>query len=140
MDSLEVAAKALVKLRDYVEEWKSKGEGKIDEKYKKEFEESMANDLGTAEALAVVWKMVKADIPSGDKLATLLKFDEILGLKLEREEIKEEIPDEIVLLAEEREIVRGEKDWSESDRLRDLIKEKGYLVEDGEGGYKIKKI
>ena len=41
---------------------------------------------------------------------------------------------------EQRKIARQEKNWAESDRLRDLIKEKGYEVKDTKDGMNIGKI
>jgi cysteinyl-tRNA synthetase len=37
-------------------------------------------------------------------------------------------------------LARNNKNWGESDKLRDLIREKGYLVEDLENSYKIRKL
>lgn len=141
-ESLEAAGKAYKKLVNLVSEWKSgenAGNGSINKEFKKEFDQAMANNLSSSEALAVVWKMVKADIPEVDKLATLIKFNEVLGLRLE-EGGEEEVPAEIEKLALERKRAKDNKDWSEADRIRDLLKEKGYLVEDSSEGYKIKKI
>ena len=47
--------------------------------------------------------------------------------------------EEILKLAEERKKSRENKDWNESDRLRDLIKEKGYIIKDNKDGYEIEK-
>ena len=40
-------------------------------------------------------------------------------------------------LVEQRKVARQNKDWAESDRLRDLIKEKGYEVKDTKDGMTI---
>ena len=50
---------------------------------------------------------------------------------------KEEIPQEILDLAEQRKIARENKDWAKSDELRDLINEKGYEVKDTKNGQEI---
>ena len=48
------------------------------------------------------------------------------------------IPDEILKLARgSRKIARDNKDWIESDRLRDLIDSKGWSIRDGSEGQKI---
>ena len=68
----------------------------------------------------------------------MLDFDKVLGFGLDK--IKEEIiPDEIVKLAEEREIARKEKDWAKSDELRNKINSLGYEVKDTENGSKVSK-
>jgi cysteinyl-tRNA synthetase len=50
------------------------------------------------------------------------------------------IPEDIHAFAQAREKARTEKDFAESDRLRDLISARGYKVEDTASGYQVKKI
>jgi hypothetical protein len=47
--------------------------------------------------------------------------------------------DEAIALAEKRLIVRAEKNWAESDRLRDEITSMGWTIQDGQEGYKLVK-
>ena len=56
----------------------------------------------------------------------------ILGLKINEEttKIEEKIPQEILELVEKRKEARKNKDWNESDRLRDEIQAKGYQIKD----------
>ena len=100
-----------------------------------EFKKSLDNDLGVPEDLAVVWKMVK----TGNGLDSLLKFDEVLGFDI-KNRIKElsEIPEKIKKLLEEREEARKNKDWVRADEIREEIEKIGYIVEDTEGGQKVK--
>jgi cysteinyl-tRNA synthetase len=68
----------------------------------------------------------------------LLGRDEILGLSLwEVIAHPHEVPDSIMMLVETRETARKEKDWKESDRLRDEIASKGWTVEDTSNGPKL---
>jgi len=46
-------------------------------------------------------------------------------------------PEEVVALTEQREIARAEKNWAESDRLRDEIAEFGWQVQDTPEGAKL---
>ena len=50
------------------------------------------------------------------------------------------IPEEIINLAEKRKLARDNKEWNESDKLRDEIQEKGYIIKDSKDGYEIQKI
>ena len=51
------------------------------------------------------------------------------------------VPAEIEALAQARLEARKNKNWAESDRLRDEIKNKGYALEDVPGGgYRLKKL
>ncbi len=126
LDSLESAQIALNKLRNY----RVDVVGEVNEGFKKEFMDLISNDLAMPEVLALVWKVVKSDLSSEEKWATVLDFDKVLGLDLNKKTEGRIIPEEIMRLVEERQGVRVSKDWAESDRLRDVIKEKGYLVED----------
>jgi cysteinyl-tRNA synthetase len=138
-DSLKSSQTALNKLRSLLNEWADGGQ--INSNYKNEFIEALSNDLSVSEALALVWKLTKDEnIKDEDKKATILDFDKVLGLNLSKKEIEEEISKEIIKLVEERKEARINKNWAESDRLREIIKNKGYLVEDLENQCKIKKI
>ena len=66
------------------------------------------------------------------------KFDTVLGIKIDQKE-KVEIPEEIQKLIEQRKKAREDKNWVESDRLRDLILEKGYIVKDTKNGIEVTK-
>ena len=69
-----------------------------------------------------------------------LTFDKVFALDFDK--IKEakpdiEVPAEIKELAEKRLEARKAKNWAESDRLREEISEKGYVIKDTAGGYEI---
>ena len=71
----------------------------------------------------------------------LLKFDTVLGLKIEQVDEKEQeaIPEEVQELLKQRQQARNEKNWAESDRLRDEIQSKGYILKDSKEGTTIEK-
>ena len=52
----------------------------------------------------------------------------------------QEIPDEIKELLTKRAEARKNKAWAESDKIRDIIKEKGYIVKDSKEGQTVEKI
>lgn len=120
--------------------------------YKTQFFTAIANDLNTAQAVGVVWSMLKdTAISNLDKRFALLEFDKILGLGLEKakkilEELgvgrdqNDEIPEEVRYLLKRREDARKNKDFEESDRVRDLLLKKGYEVLDSIEGQKVKKV
>ena len=67
-------------------------------------------------------------------------FDEltgVLGLLYHRE--KDEIPEKVKQLAEERAAARKEKNWARADAIRDELASMGYAVEDTANGPKIVK-
>jgi len=91
-------------------------------------------------AISVTWDVIRYPKKSKKLAKLLLKFDEVLGLKINEEgEIRTEIPDEILNLVQERKIARENKDWELSDKIRDIIKEKGYIIKDSKEGITIEK-
>ncbi len=140
LDSLKSAEVALGRLRAVVGE--ADDGGVVNEEYKKMFEEKVADDLSMSEALAVAWRLAKdSEVNSGDKKATLLDFDRVLGLKLGEGDFgAEDIPDLVKELAANRQKARETKDWKRSDELRDEIKKMGFEVEDSASGQRLKKI
>lgn len=102
------------------------------------FHQAINDDMNMPLALSVVWEAVKYPEKS-PKIAQLLKkFDTVLGIKID--EVQEtKIPQEILDLVKERKQARSDKNWSESDRLRDLIAEKGYIVKDTKDGTEVLK-
>ena len=48
-----------------------------------------------------------------------------------------EIPDNVQELAKQRWKAKNDKDWPESDRLRDEIKSLGWIIKDEKGGYSL---
>jgi cysteinyl-tRNA synthetase len=146
LESLKAAQNGLNNLRDYVsvlKEMSKNEELEVDENYKKRFKEAIENDLALSQSLALIWELIKSmgSMKPQAILGTILDFDKVLGLELNDVEAKSDmssqynLPEEIVKLAEERKQARLNKDWVESDRLRDLIKSKGFIIKDTEEGY-----
>ena len=139
MDSAKVS---LDRLRDAYQKHLEGNEEVEDaeiEKYRNSFTEAINDDLNMPVAMSVVWEVAKVAKKS-KKLADLLKeFDKVLGINIDYIQ-KEEVPEEIKELLEIRQKARENKDWAESDKIRDLIKEKGYIVKDSKEGQTIEKI
>jgi len=148
-ESLGSAQNALNKLRSQVSSAKDQKkrtalspekQAKLDD-YRKKFVAAINDDLNTPQALAVLWKMMKSNIPSGDKYDLALSFDEVFGLNLsEIVEEKLSVPDNIKKLVNEREALRKEKKFKEADKIRKEILDKGYVIKDLPEGPKIKRV
>lgn len=98
---------------------------------RREFEVHMNEDIDTPNALAVIFNLIRdlnKQNEGGKKVLEFLKeINSFFGF-LEFEEAK--IPKEIKELVKKRELTRKEKNYEESDKLRKLIENKGYVVED----------
>ena len=141
-EGIDAAAKSLERLKKGYQAHKNGNDIVEDEKIKdleKRFHEAINDDLNMPLAMGVVWETVRYEKKSTKIAELLLKFDTVLGLKIDEEQkVKElEIPEEILKLIEKRKKAREEKNWEESDRLRDLIKEKGYEVKDTKDGMQV---
>jgi cysteinyl-tRNA synthetase len=108
-------------------------------KYKKQFYKELDDDFNTPKAFSVLFDFVRTanKLKAGDEAFQFLK--EIHNL-CDILTLKQNIPKEIIKLAEERKTVREDKNWKESDKLRGKILKKGYLIEDKGDNYKIKNV
>jgi cysteinyl-tRNA synthetase len=117
------------------------------ERFKEEFIESMEDDLNTADAIAAVFELVKyANTNINEKNSRkliqktydlLMELCNVLGILNKKEEILEE---EIVELIEKRTEARKNKDFKLADEIRDILKEKGIVLEDTQEGVKWKRV
>ena len=105
--------------------------------YEQRFHEAINDDLNMPVAMSVVWEVIKNPKKSKDFAKLLLKFDTVLGLEIDKQEETVQIPEEIIELAEKRKIAREQKNWAESDRLRDEILSRGYCIKDNKEGYEV---
>jgi cysteinyl-tRNA synthetase len=113
--------------------------GQVNRDYKNAFIEKISNDFNIPRALAVFQDALKSKLTNQDKLATLLDFDQVLGLNLDKiRQEKTKISNEIKKLVQEREKARKKKDWSKADEIRKQIEKRGYQVEDRKKGPKIR--
>lgn len=108
------------------------------------FDGFVCNDLSMARALSSLWGLVKDnDIPDGEKLYAIRYMDEVLGLKLDRAEKKDDsndIPENLKELLNARAEAKKNKDWAEADRIRDELSGLGYSVKDTPQGPVLVKI
>ena len=142
-EALESSQNSLNRLRDGYQKHNS-GTEEINEniinEYKVKFQEAINDDLNMPVAMSVVWDVVKNPKKSKKLQNLLLKFDEVLGLDLKNYEKQENtLPEEITELVSLRNKARTEKNWAESDRIRDILIEKGYTVKDSKEGTIVEK-
>ena len=146
-EGMEATSKSLDRLRNGYKIHKE-GKEKLDEEDRKKleeiehnFHEAINDDMNMPLAMSYVWEAVRYSKKSQEVADLLLKFDTVLGLKIDKAPEQEnlEIPQDVLDLMEQRKQARQEKNWAESDRLRDLIKEKGYEVKDTKDGMSLSK-
>jgi len=116
------------------------------DRFKFEFEESMKDDLNTADAIAALFEIIKiANLEMNGKSSkrlikysydNLLELSKVLGILSHEEEL---LDAEILELIEKRSEARKMKDFGLSDKIRDELKEKGIIIEDTKEGVKWKR-
>jgi cysteinyl-tRNA synthetase len=149
-ESVKSAKISLTRLKELCNSHKGI-ENKISENiiqdYEEKFMEAINDDLNMSVAMAILWEIAKEKTKSNDYYNLILKFDSVLSLDLDKvEENKTEIlnenllPEEIIKLVNDRKLARENKDFGMSDKLRDILKEKGYNISDSKDGQKIEKV
>lgn len=136
-EALEAAQSGFKNLQNQIR-LLGKDVGQISVEYKNKFTETISDDFNSPQALAVLQEVLRSELTNEDKLATILNFDKVLGLKFEGV-LNENIPEEVLALAQQREEARKNKNWGEADALRNKITELGYELDDAAGGFTIKK-
>jgi len=119
------------------------GEGDVNKLWQDSFIAAINDDLNIPQALAITQDLLKSDLPAASKLATVLDFDKVLGLGFELAEslmaneiLFNDLSVEAKNLAEARKQARLDKDFTESDRLREELRSRGITVEDTKDGMK----
>ncbi len=153
-ESLDGAKKARANLNKAVRELmdKTKAADKAflsdaAKKYIEIFTADISDDLNSPRALARIWTLLKDNnLSDAEKLALILDFDRVLGLKLDsvpalpaQDEAPVEIPAEVQTLIDQRNQARKAKDFALADQCRAKIKELGYEIKDTPQGTTCKK-
>ena len=143
-EALESSQNSLNKLREGYQkhnEGNSQIEETVIEEYKNKFIESINDDLNMPVAMSIIWDIIKNPNKSKQLAELLLDFDKVLGVNIEKTSAKKEVelPEEIKELIEQRKEARQNKDWALSDKIRDELKEKGYIVKDTKDGMTVER-
>ena len=113
------------------------------------FNDALGNDINTAMAVTIVYDVLKSSTNNATKLALIGEFDKVLGLDLiakaeafaeKSGSASEDIPAEVLELAEQRKAARKEKNFALADELREKIKALGYEIKETRQGTEINKI
>lgn len=136
-ESLEAAQNALLNIKQQVSGILENGQGDVSEDHVREFTNAVGNDLDMPRAVAALHEVLKSDLPIDSKYATALKFDQVLGLDLEKV-VKAELPAGAQNLIDKREELRKAGKFEESDKVRQELLDVGIEVEDTSEGPKWK--
>ena len=114
----------------------------------KKYEDAMEDDLNTADAISVVFELVKlvnTSVVTGESTKvyaqkayeTLKLLCDILGINVKEEAVL--LDEEIENLIQERQDARKVKNFARADEIRNLLTEKGIILEDTREGVRWKR-
>lgn len=147
-EALDNIKSAYVKLVKRIQDLKEDGSVEQDkfQEYKERFEKELCNDLNTSMAITVVYDLLKADMSDATKRALIEDFDKVLSLNLLTAVVEDantgvdaEMEAYILAMIEERKAAKKEKNFARADEIRDILLEKGIILEDTREGVKWKK-
>lgn len=135
-ESLSGAEAAYKKLKNKVLSLKKDDE--VDEKVKNEyiakFKECLSDDLNTANALTLLYDVLKLNTTDSTKRQIIESYDEVLSLDLTKER-KNEIDESYILeMIEKRNEAKKNKNFAEADAIRDELASKGITLKDTREG------
>ena len=104
-------------------------------KYKSLFTNELENNLNTANALTVLYDVIKSNINNNTKLYLIRDFDKVLGLNLiMEEEIDKELLTYINDSINRRNEHKKNKEYELADKIRKELEEKGIILKDTREG------
>lgn len=114
----------------------------------KKFEDAMEDDLNTADAISAIFELVKyanTSVVTGESTGayakqvydTLSRLCDILGIHVKEEQGL--LDEDIENLIQERQAARKAKNFARADEIRNLLTEKGIILEDTREGVRWKR-
>ena len=143
-DALDQASSMYDKLVSKIKSLNSEGIVNVElaKNYQDRFKACLMDDLNTANALTVLYDLLKdSDINDATKLYLVKDFDKVLSLELIKEKnITDSLKQYIESKIEERKIAKQNKDFALADQIRDELLLKGIIIKDTRDGvtYEIK--
>ena len=136
-DALDQAYATLKKLRNRISSIVVEGDVENDkfDFYKNKFVNELSNDLNTANAISVLYEVLKDDTLNGaTKVALVSDFDKVLSLDLIQE--KKSLSNEQYILEQiaKRADAKKNKNFSLADEIRDELMKQGIRLIDGRDG------
>jgi len=135
-DSLKGAETAYKKLKNKVLSLKETDEidSEIFETYKNKFKECISDDLNTANAITLIYDVLKLDTTDKTKKELIKYYDQVLSLDLTINKEKE--IDEVYIknMIEKRNEAKKNKDFLEADKIREELFTKGIILKDTREG------
>jgi cysteinyl-tRNA synthetase len=139
--SMAANAKAVDGLDVFAREFASARGQPADPTTLEEFRARMDDDLGTPQAVALGFDLIRRARTDPENATALAAaafeiFEQALGVPLNSE--GSPVPEEVLARARDRDQARAEKDWARADVIRSELQAEGWIVEDGPEGTTIR--
>ena len=131
--SLDGAENAYKKLLNKTKTLKFSEEYNYDEfaKWNTKFKKCLEDDLNTANAITILYELLKSDVDEATKYHLVYNFDKVLSLELIKDiDDNEENDEEILKQIEKRNEAKKNKDYETADKIRNSLLEKGIVLKD----------
>lgn len=136
-DALDQAFSTLKKLRNRISLISSDSlkDEELFKKYQAKFVEELEDDLNTANAISVLYEVLKDDsMNEATKIALIKDFDKVLSLDLVQEKKVAENEEFILELIAKRAEAKKNKDFALADSIREELLTQGIKLIDGRDG------
>jgi cysteinyl-tRNA synthetase len=136
-DTVEQAQATLAGLDNFARAAAKVSPGAPDVAVMQQFTERMDDDLNTPSAMELLFTTVTRFNSSRDPAlaAAVLEMARAVGLELQP--ATDEIDPESADLVRQRDVARAQKNWARADALREELRARGWIVEDGPDGTEI---
>ena len=136
-NSLDTAESAYIKLKNKTRSLKY-DDNYNDESYNKyndAFKKALEDDLNTANALTVLYDLLKSDESNGTKYKLVSDFDKVLSLDLiDKGKKTLENEEQILNLIDLRDEAKKNKNYTEADRIREELLKQNIRLKDTKDG------
>lgn len=135
-DSLRGAENAYVKLKNKVLNLSDDGEidKQVKEEFIKKFQDALSDDLNTANAITILYDLLKYDVNDITKREIVKYFDQVLSLDLMVQNDKNVDINYVEEMIKKRNDAKKNKDFILADSIRDKLLEEGIVLKDTRDG------
>lgn len=137
-ETLDMTKRTYEKLKQRIKQLVLNDAEKVDnelfKKYDELFKEALADDLNTANALTIVYDLLKSDVNNITKLKLIEKFDTVLSLNLIDSKNDIEVSSEVYELIKKRDKAKLYKDYNLADSIRNELLDMGIKIKDTKDG------
>ena len=136
-DNLDSAKIAYNKLKNKISNIDNNGEvdDSLIKEYQNKFKSALENDLNTANAITLLYDVIKSNLNGKSKRYLIDDFDKVLSLDLlKNNEVDSDLKEYIENMIEKRKIAKMNKDFIEADRIREELLSKNVVLKDTREG------